>query len=75
MSAPASEPSATLEPSTAPFLIFALVTAFFLIFAVVTALAFSCLVPTLFLPSWAAAKAVAPAEQEEDADRRHHVSA
>ena len=56
-----SEPSRTFVPSTAPALIFALVTAFFLIFAVVTALALSCLLPTLFLASWLAAKAVPPA--------------
>ena len=42
-------------------MIFAVVTAFFLIFAVVTALDLSCLVPTLFLASWLAAKAVPPA--------------
>ena len=55
-----SEPSLTFEPSTAFARIFRAVTAFFLIFAVVTALALSCFLPTLFLPSWLAARAAPP---------------
>jgi hypothetical protein len=39
---------------------FEVVTAAFLIFAVATALFLICLAPTLFLPSWVAAKAEAP---------------
>ena len=67
-----SDPSMTFVPSTAPALIFALVTAFFLIFAVVTALALSCLVPTLFLASWLAAKAAATGQYDEGGDRGDH---
>jgi hypothetical protein len=53
---PVNEPSRTLAPVTALFLIFAVVAAFFFL-AVLTAPAFSCFLPTLFLPKRAEAEA------------------
>src|SRR4051794_41489076 len=52
--------SAIFAVVTAPFLIFLVVIAPFLSFAVATALFLICLVPTLFLASWLAARAEAP---------------
>ncbi len=62
-----TEPSASLALMIDPSAILVVVTAPSLIFGPVTAFFFSCFEPTLFLPRWEAAKAVAPPSSRKTA--------